>query len=122
MATRKSTRSKGKKIPPRRGNEIRTHPLSKKEVAQWERAYKKYLGKAREPFALDEALKHLSYEYVLLGVYLSDKKAFKTLKARAARKKLGSAVSKLLSAIHLLAGFLRSSGVPMSPRSMLRGK
>ena len=121
MATRKSTRSGGQN-PPRRGNEIRTHPLSKEEVARWERSYKKISAKARKRFALDTVLAHLAYEYLVVGVYLSNRAAFKTHRARAARKNLVSALSKLLSATHLLSNFIRKAGVPTSSRSILRGK
>ena len=67
-------------------------------------------------------LSHLAYEYLVVGIYLSNKAAFKTQKARAARKNLESACSKMLSATRLLSNFIRKAGVPTSPRSMLRGK
>lgn len=121
MADRKSTRSKGKNIPPRRGNEIRTHPLSKEEATRWERAYKKFSDEARKPLALDEGLMHLVYEYLVIEAYLLNKKSFKTRGARAARKDLESASSKLLSAINLLCKFMRAVGLPISPRSVIRG-
>jgi hypothetical protein len=120
MATRKSTRSGGQKTPPRRGNEIRTHPLSKEEGTRWKRAYKKLSDETRKPFVLDRVLANLCYEYLIVGVYLSDKIAFKTRRARTARKNLESACSNILSAIHLLSGFIRKSGVPTSPLSILR--
>ena len=122
MAAHKFTRSGGKKAPPRRGNEIRTHPLSKEEVARWERAYKKFSDQARKRFALDTVLSHLAYDYLVVGTYLSNKAAFKTQKARAARKNLESACSKMLSAARLLSGFIRKAGVPTEMLSILRGK
>ena len=121
MAAHKSTRSGGKKAPPRRGNEIRTHPLSKEEVARWERAYKIVSDRARKRFALDTVLAHLAYDYLVVGVYLSNKAAFKTRRARAARKNLESACSKMLSATRLLSNFIRKAGVPSSLLSILRG-
>ena len=122
MAAHKFTRSGGKKAPPRRGNEIRTHPLSKEEVARWERAYKKIDNQARKRFALDTVLADLAYNYLVVGIYLSNKAAFKTQKARAARTSLESACSKMLSATRLLSDFIRKASVPTSPRSILRGR
>ena len=122
MAAHKFTRSGGQKTPPRRGNEIRTHPLSKEEVARCERAYQKFSDVARKRFALDTVLTNLAYEYLVVGIYLSNNAAFKTQKARAARKNLESACSKMLSATHLLSDFIRKAGVPTSPSSILRGR
>jgi hypothetical protein len=119
MATRKSTRS-GDDSPPRRGNEIRTHPLSQEDVARWKRSYEKFRIKARKPFALDTALTNLAHEYLVIGVYLSDETAFKSHTARRARKSLVSACDNVLSATHLLSAFIRQTGVPTSPHSMLR--
>lgn len=122
MATRKSTRSGGKKAPPRRGNEIRTHPLTKREAVRWELADETFDDLARRRCALDEVLTHLVLEYFVVEAYLSNETYFKADSARAARQGLLGASSKLLSVLSLLGTFIREAGLPTSPRSMLQGK
>ena len=123
MATRKSTRSGGKKAPPRRGNEIRTHPITKQEVVRWERVNETFDDLARKRCALDEVLAHLVLEYFVVEAYLSNETYFTEDKARAARQTLLDVSSNLLSVLSMLGAFIRKAGLPTtSPRSMILGR
>jgi len=117
MATRKSTRSGGQKTPPRRGNEIRTHPSKIRKQTLREEGLPAGLRKtlrddALKPLALDQIRMYLVVQALTLATYLECKAPFKARKARAARHHLFAAIDSIAAAIKHLTAFARSAEKP----------